>query len=111
MRSPLNVIMSGLKLLQAEIMKPTSAEERANLMDTVASMHQEGDDLLKILNDLLQLDKLESSAFTIEERMIPYYSFCKYYCHLLHAVFVGAAAGGGVEGAAGRAGSSISGRH
>jgi signal transduction histidine kinase len=71
MRSPLNVIMSGLKLLQTDVSKLQSPEERAGLMDTVASMQQESDDLLKILNDLLLLEKMESAAFSIEEKMVP----------------------------------------
>ena len=71
-RSPLNVIASGLKILQADISKlQLLEEERAVLMDTVVSMQQESEDLLKTMNDLLQLENMESSAFSIEEKVVP----------------------------------------
>eukprot|EP01035_Chromulina_nebulosa_P023892 gene23892-31006_t len=70
-RSPLNVLISGLTILQADISKLQSAEERAALLDTVVSMQQQSEDLLKTMNELLQLEKMESSAFFIEEKMAP----------------------------------------
>ena len=71
-RSPLNVILSGLKILQSDISKlQLLDEERAVLLDTMAAMQQESEDLLKTMDDLLQLENVESSAFSIEEKMVP----------------------------------------
>ena len=71
-RSPLNVIMSGLKILQTDVSNlQSSLEEKATLMDTISSMQQESEDLLKTLNNLLLLEKMESSAFSIEDKMVP----------------------------------------
>ena len=53
-RSPLNVLVSGLKLLQTDISKLQSPEgEKAGLLDNVvASMQQVSEDPLKTINEL-----------------------------------------------------------
>ncbi len=53
-RSPLNVLVSGLKLLQTDISKLQLPEgEKAGLLDNVvASMQQVSEDPLKTINEL-----------------------------------------------------------
>eukprot|EP01036_Dinobryon_divergens_P024732 gene24732-33205_t len=71
-RSPLNVLVSGLRILKADIAKlQLSLEDRATLMDTVEFMQQVSEELVRTINNLLQLEKMESSAFFIEEKMVP----------------------------------------
>ena len=69
-RTPLNVIVSGLTILKTDISNLQSAEERASLLDTVSSMYQVSEDLLQTMNDLLLLEKIESDGFFIQEKLV-----------------------------------------
>ena len=69
-RSPLNVIHTGLSLLVADMESLPPTEEKENLLETFSSIRHASGDLLQTMNDLLLLESMDSAAFSIEEKMI-----------------------------------------
>lgn len=70
-RSPLNVICSGLSFLVGDISKLPASREKTNMLETVTSIRQASEDVVKTTNDLLQLESMDSAAFSIAEEMVP----------------------------------------
>eukprot|EP01036_Dinobryon_divergens_P024900 gene24900-33391_t len=70
-RSPLNVIHSGLNLLVEEMENLPYNEQRQELLETFKSIRHASGDLLQTMNDLLLLESMDSAAFSIEEEMTP----------------------------------------
>ena len=70
-RSPLNVICSGLNLLWVDITKLPPFKEKAGLLETLTSIRQASADVIQTTNDLLQLEKMDSDAFSITEKVFP----------------------------------------
>eukprot|EP01036_Dinobryon_divergens_P030777 gene30777-40074_t len=70
-RSPLNVICSGLNLLWVDITKLSPFKEKAGLLETLTSIRQASADVIQTTNDLLQLEKMDSDAFSIVEKIVP----------------------------------------
>jgi signal transduction histidine kinase len=70
-RSPLNVIHSGLNLLVTDLESLPAIEEKENLMETFTSIQHASGDLLETMNDLLLLESMDSAAFSIQEKMVP----------------------------------------
>ena len=70
-RSPLNVIHSGLNLLVVDVEKLPPTDENENLQETISSIHHASSDLLQTMNDLLLLESMDSAAFAIQEKMVP----------------------------------------
>jgi signal transduction histidine kinase len=69
-RSPLNVVCSGLNLLWVDITKLPFFVEKVGLLDTLASVRQASVDVIQTTNDLLQLEKMDSAAFSISEKVV-----------------------------------------
>lgn len=61
LKTPLNMILSPLELLQQGQLGPVSEEQRA----TLASMFRSGMKLLKLIGDILDLSKLEESRIRL----------------------------------------------
>ena len=70
-RSPLNVICSGLSYLVGDISTLPASKEKTNMLETVTSIRQASEDVVKTTNDLLQLERMDSAAFSIAEEMVP----------------------------------------
>eukprot|EP01035_Chromulina_nebulosa_P042304 gene42304-57281_t len=70
-RSPLNVIHSGLNLLVTDLETLPPIKEMENLLETFTSIHHASSDLLETMNDLLLLESMDSAAFSIQEKMVP----------------------------------------
>jgi signal transduction histidine kinase len=70
-RSPLNVIYSGLNLLIEDIGSLPPTEGNSNLLETFDSIRHASADLLQTMNDLLLMESMDSAAFSIEEKMVP----------------------------------------
>ena len=70
-RSPLKVICSGLTFLMGDISKLPASVEKTSMHETVASIQQASEDMVKTTNDLLQLESMDSAAFSIAEEMVP----------------------------------------
>eukprot|EP01036_Dinobryon_divergens_P031957 gene31957-41454_t len=70
-RSPLNVIHSGLNLLVEDMESLPPNEQRKELLETFKSIRHASTDLLQTMNDLLLLESMDSAAFSIEEEMTP----------------------------------------
>eukprot|EP01036_Dinobryon_divergens_P034151 gene34151-44125_t len=70
-RSPLNVIHSGLNLLVADVESLPPSEEKETVRETFASIRHASGDLLQTMNDLLLLESMDSAAFSIQEKMVP----------------------------------------
>ena len=70
-RSPLNVICSGLTFLLGDISKLPASDEKSSLLETVTSVRQSSEDVVKITNDLLQMESMDADAFSIAEEMVP----------------------------------------
>eukprot|EP01036_Dinobryon_divergens_P027606 gene27606-36408_t len=70
-RSPLNVIYSGLNLLVGDVKKMPSFAGKANLVETFTSIRQASDDLLQTMNNLLLLESMDSAAFSIDAHIVP----------------------------------------
>ena len=71
-RSPLNVIHSGLNLLIEDINNLPPMDNKEELIETFNSIRHASGDLLQTMNDLLLLESMDSAAFTIEEHMVPF---------------------------------------
>eukprot|EP01036_Dinobryon_divergens_P026133 gene26133-34745_t len=70
-RSPLNVIHSGLNLLVEDVEQLPPNDEKNKLIETFASIRHASGDLLQTMNDLLLLESMDSPAFSVEEKMVP----------------------------------------
>eukprot|EP01035_Chromulina_nebulosa_P022955 gene22955-29739_t len=70
-RSPLNIICSGLRFLAGDIKNLPSSVEKSNLLETLSSIRQASADVVHATNDLLQLDSIDSATFSIAEEMVP----------------------------------------
>eukprot|EP01036_Dinobryon_divergens_P036522 gene36522-47575_t len=70
-RSPLNVICSGLTFLLGDISKLPASSEKSSLLEMATSVRQASEDVVKITNDLLQMESMDAAAFSIVEEMVP----------------------------------------
>ena len=76
-RSPLNVIYSGLNFLVGDLKNLPAFVEKASLMETFTTIRQASDDLLQTMNNLLMMESIDSAAFSIEAHMTPCTSLTK----------------------------------
>ena len=70
-RSPLNVIHSGLNLLVEDVDGLPPSAQKESVKETFASIRHASGDLLQTMNDLLLLESMDSAAFSVQEKMVP----------------------------------------
>ena len=72
MRTPLNTVFMGIKLLQDDFILNNESQER---LDVVSDIKASCDITLSTLNELLTFDKLESGMLKLELNHIPIWDF------------------------------------
>lgn len=70
MRTPLNSIFMGLKLLEIELVKQADTPGHIDRLDTLRDVSKSCDLVLSILNDLLNYDKLEVGDMKLDKKSI-----------------------------------------
>jgi signal transduction histidine kinase len=70
MRTPLNSIFMGLKLLEIELVKQSDMPGHVDCLDTLKDVSKSCDLVLNILNDLLNYDKLEVGDMKLDKKSI-----------------------------------------
>jgi signal transduction histidine kinase len=70
MRTPLNSIFMGLKLLEIELVKQADMPGHFDRLDTLKDVSKSCDLVLNILNDLLNYDKLEVGDMKLDKKSI-----------------------------------------
>ena len=70
-RSPLNIIYSGLKFMMSDMKKLPPSEEKDSLGDTLAYIQQASDDLLTTMDDIVQLENMDAGTFFVDPKMTP----------------------------------------
>ncbi len=64
LRTPLNAILGFSEIIRQQIFGPVGNE---SYLDYAADIHRSGEHLLSLINDLLDLSKIEAGKFDIEE--------------------------------------------
>lgn len=70
MRTPLNSIFMGLKLLEIDLVKQADISSHLDRLDTLKDVSKSCDLVLNILNDLLNYDKLEVGSMKLDKKSI-----------------------------------------
>ena len=70
-RSPLNIIYSGLKFMLSDMKKLPPSEEKDSLGDTLAYIQQASDDLVTTMDDIVQLENMDAGTFIVDLKMTP----------------------------------------
>ena len=66
LKSPLTVILSGMNLLRKENLGSLSETQKRLLVN----LEKSGDDILHMINDLLDVERLEAGALTLQKSLI-----------------------------------------
>ena len=70
-RSPLNVIYSGITFMQGDVasLNPSSAKDM--IIDSLTAVSQACQDVLQALNDMLHKETIHAGSFSVEREMVP----------------------------------------
>jgi PAS domain S-box-containing protein len=80
-RTPMNAILGFTELLRRKGRAPPSADEQRRHLDTI---HSSGKHLLELINDILDLSKVESGRLELEEVRFPAHSVVQEVVHVLN---------------------------
>ena len=69
-RSPLNVIYSGVKFILEDLSTLANSREKELILDTLGNIQQACTDVLYTMNDILQLENMSSGTFALLRTMI-----------------------------------------
>ena len=69
LRSPLNAILGFVQIMEQEISIPQSSQKN------IAIIRRSGDRLLSIINDVIDLAKIETNRLTLEKNNVDFYSW------------------------------------
>ena len=69
-RSPLNVIYSGIKFILEDLSTVANSREKDMVLDTLGSIQQACTDVLYTMNDILQLENMSSGTFSLSRSMV-----------------------------------------
>ncbi|WP_017661454.1 response regulator [Baaleninema simplex] len=78
LRTPLNAILGFTQLLQRQF---SSASEQGQHLETIAGS---GEHLLDLVNEILDMSKIEAGRVELEERNFDLYRFCDRLASMLH---------------------------
>ena len=70
-RSPLNVIYSGINFMMSDIAALYPCREKDLIMDSLNSVRQACQDVLQAMNDMLQMETMNSGNFSLDRKMVP----------------------------------------
>ena len=68
LRTPLNAIIGFASMIKSEIIGPISNKE---YMEYAALIHSSGEHLLALVNDLMEMSRIESGRVTLKEEHVP----------------------------------------
>jgi two-component system cell cycle sensor histidine kinase PleC len=80
LRTPLNAIIGFSEVMKTEIFGPI---ENKNYKEYVGDIHSSGEHLLKLINEILDLSRIEAGRFELSEEAIFLDEITQDCCHLL----------------------------
>ena len=69
-RSPLNIIFSGISFMEKEIMALPPSPEKENIIEYLTSVRQACQDVLQSMNDMLHMETLKSGSFNLQAKAV-----------------------------------------
>ena len=70
-RSPLNIISSGLTFMESDIAALSPGPQKEQLKENLISVRQACDEVVDGMNEMLQMETMKSGTFAFEQKMVP----------------------------------------
>jgi two-component system, cell cycle sensor histidine kinase PleC len=80
LRTPLNAIIGFSEMMQAELLGPLGNPRYA---DYAASIHDSGRHLLDLINDILDMSKIEAGKYELHFESVTLYKALRAACHIM----------------------------
>ncbi|SDB31961.1 sensor histidine kinase [Bauldia litoralis] len=80
LRTPLNAILGFSEVMKSEVLGPIDNE---NYRDYAANIHESGQHLLNLINEILDLSRIEAGHYELYEEPVNLISVVEECCHLL----------------------------
>lgn len=82
LRTPLNAILGFAQLLETDLDNPLSEEQR----DNVTQVSKAGKHLLDVINDILEISKIEAGKVQISKEIVDFYCLSQEICQLAQPI-------------------------
>ncbi len=80
LRTPLNAILGFSEVMKSEVLGPI---ENENYRDYAANIHESGQHLLNLINEILDLSRIEAGHYELYEEPVNLVAVVEECCHLL----------------------------
>eukprot|EP01036_Dinobryon_divergens_P030629 gene30629-39902_t len=70
-RSPLNIISSAIGFMDIDMAALPPSPEKASVADSLVTMRQAAHDILKTMNEMLQMETINSGSLSLDLQMVP----------------------------------------
>ncbi len=81
LRTPLNAILGFSEIMRDEIMGPI---ENSNYKEYVGDIHNSGSHLLKLINEILDISRIEAGKHELKEEKVKLISVVDEACHMIN---------------------------
>ncbi len=81
LRTPLNAILGFSEIMSEELMGPI---ENANYKEYVGDIHNSGSHLLKLINEILDISRIEAGKHELKEEKVKLISVVDEACHMIN---------------------------
>jgi nitrogen-specific signal transduction histidine kinase/FixJ family two-component response regulator len=82
LKTPLNAILGFTQLLETDTKNPLSEEQR----DNIAQVSKAGKHLLNVINDILDISKIEAGKIQIVNEIVDFYALSQEICQLAQPI-------------------------